>query len=53
MSNLKRQNYLLSGVFLYVLLAITWSFVPQYAEDEAPVFIEDSRAEIEGREDRQ
>lgn len=53
MSNLKRQNYLLSGVFLYVLIAITWSFVPQYAADEAPVFIEDSRAEIEGREDRQ
>lgn len=53
MSNLKRQNYLLSGVLLYVLIAITWSFVPQHEEAEVPLFIEDSRAEIEGREDRQ
>lgn len=53
MSNLKQQNYLLSGVLLYVLIASVFAFVPQQEQTDAPIFIEDSKAEIEGREDRQ
>lgn len=53
MSNLKRQNYLLIGVLFYVLFAITWSFVPEHKQLVELAVIENSKSEIEGREDRQ
>ena len=53
MSNLKRQNYLLIGILVYVIFAIAWSFVPEQEQlDEVPT-IENLKSEIEGREDRQ
>lgn len=53
MSNLKRQNYFLTAVFLYILFATIWSFIPEQHESDDVVLIENPKSEIEGREDRQ
>ena len=53
MRKLRLQNYLLASVFIYVLLAVSWSFIsPVSTVTESPVLIA-PKAEISGREDLQ